>query len=211
MTSPVAEQIRERARRQWEDSLQHRFFTDVQKSRLPEKVFRRYLRVEYGFIDTAARTLGAAVFRAPGFAERRYLTAGLYDLVTEQEQFFQCAFQDYGMEPVGMVPAQAEALHRHFLDTAEHGTYEDILACMLGAEWLYFTWCSAARPQVDEHTALGRWVALHTGVNFHRHVQWLQDELDRRAEKDDVKLDRLAACFAATLRAENAFHEAAYS
>jgi thiaminase (transcriptional activator TenA) len=78
------------ARQTWDTALSHRFFREVATDAIADRVFVRYLRIEYGFVDTVARVLGYAVAKAPSFRERRRL--GLYGLVTDQEQFFIDAF-----------------------------------------------------------------------------------------------------------------------
>ena len=80
----------------WNAILDHRFFREVATDAIDDRVFARYLRIEYGFVDTAARALGYAVAKAPSFQERRRLGLGLYGLVTDQEQVFVDAFERMG-------------------------------------------------------------------------------------------------------------------
>jgi thiaminase len=63
--------MRLKAHGTWNAILDHRFFREVATDAIDEPVFARYLRIEYGFVDTAARTLGCAVAEAPSFQERR--------------------------------------------------------------------------------------------------------------------------------------------
>ena len=86
-----------RRRRTWNAILGHRFFREVATDAIDDRVFARYLRIEYGFVDTAARVLGYAVAKAPSFQERRRLGLGLHGLVTDQEQFFINAFERMGV------------------------------------------------------------------------------------------------------------------
>ena len=87
------EALRARARSTWDAAVDHRFFREVASDALAEDVFARYLRIEYGFIDTAAAALGYAIAKAPSFRERRRLALNLYGLVTDQERFFAEAFE----------------------------------------------------------------------------------------------------------------------
>ena len=57
--------MRARADRTWRAVLRHRFFREVATDAIADRVFARYLRIEYGFVDTAARALGYAVAKAP--------------------------------------------------------------------------------------------------------------------------------------------------
>src|SRR5579862_9972630 len=85
--------MRANSRRTWDAALDHRFFREVATDAIDDGVFARYLRIEYGFVDTAAKALGYAVAKAPSFQERRRLGLGLYGLVTDQEQVFVDAFE----------------------------------------------------------------------------------------------------------------------
>jgi thiaminase/transcriptional activator TenA len=203
------------ARGIWDAALGHRFFREVATDAIDDRVFARYLRIEYGFVDTAARTLGFAVAKAPSFHERRRLGLGLYGLVTDQEQFFINAFERMGAprEERKGLPAKEQALPLHalFLEVAETEGYEDILACVLAAEWMYLTWCSVADQSPSSRDYIREWVALHAGGGFADHVAWVRSEIDTRgpalAESGQT---RLAALFEQALKAEIAFHDAAY-
>jgi thiaminase/transcriptional activator TenA len=136
--SSFSERMRIEARGTWNAILGRRFFREVATDAIDDRVFARYLRIEYGFVDTAARTLGYAVTKAPSFQERRRLGLGLYGLVTDQETFFSDAFERMGApdnERTGLAPqGLALPLHTLFLKVAETEGYEEILACTLAAE-----------------------------------------------------------------------------
>ena len=129
-----SERMRARADRTWRAVLRHRFFREVATDAIADRVFARYLRIEYGFVDTAAMALGYAVAKAPSFQERRRLGLGLYGLVTEQEQVFADAFALMGARPTertGLPPqGLALPLHMLFLQAAETEGYEEILAAL---------------------------------------------------------------------------------
>ena len=59
-TSSFSERMRAQGRT-WNAILGHRFFREVATDAIDDRVFVRYLRIEYGFVDTAARVLGYAV------------------------------------------------------------------------------------------------------------------------------------------------------
>ena len=118
-----SERMRAQADRTWNAILRHRFFREVATDNIKDRVFARYLRIEYGFVDTAARALGYAVAKAPSFQERRRLGLGLYGLVTDQEQIFVDAFEQMGApseERTSLTPqGLALPLHALFLKVAE--------------------------------------------------------------------------------------------
>jgi thiaminase (transcriptional activator TenA) len=200
----------------WTVALAHRFFREVADDAVEDRVFARYLGIEYAFIDSAAIVLGHAVAKAPGFAERRRLAIGLYGLVTDQQDYFAGAFDRLGPDsrrPLSSRQWELSAgLHELFLTTARAAGYEEILACILAAEWMYLTWCRGANRTPSRRGAVRDWVALHAGGSFAEHVDWVRAELDARGP--DLTLDRrsqLAGLFARALAAQIAFHDAAYA
>ena len=210
-----SERMRADARRTWDMALDHRFFREVATDAVDDRVFARYLRIEYGFVDTAAKVLGYAVAKAPSFQERRRLGLGLYGLVTDQEQFFIDAFDRMGSraEERTALPLQGLALPLHalFLKVAETEGYEEILACVLAAEWMYLTRCSTANRSPSSRDYIRDWTALHAGGAFAEHVAWVRAEIDDRGPALAAsRQTRLAALFEQALEAEIAFHDAAY-
>ena len=211
-----SERMRSRAEEAWNAALSHRFFREIATDAIDDRVFARYLRIEYGFVDTAAVALGYAVAKAPSFEERRRLALGLYGLVTDQEKFFVEAFDRMaapaeartGLAPQELLPP----LHALFLGIAEREGYEEILACVLAAEWMYLTWCLRADQTPSSRAYIRDWVALHAGGAFAEHVAWVRFEVDARGpELSEARQARLLAVFEETLWAEVAFHNAAYA
>jgi thiaminase/transcriptional activator TenA len=214
-TSSFSERMRARADRTWRAILRHRFFREVAMDAINDRVFARYLRIEYGFVDTAARALGYAVAKAPSFQERRRLGLGLYGLVTDQEQVFVNAFERMGApanERTSVAPQGfALPLHALFLQVAETEGYEEILACTLAAEWMYLTWCSTADKSPSSPGYIRDWVALHAGGAFAEHVAWVRSEIDTRGPTlTEARQARLGVLFEEALQAEITFHDAPY-
>ena len=211
-----SEGLRARADRTWRAVLRHRFFREIATDAIADRVFARYLRIEYGFVDTAARAQGYAIAKAPSFQERRRLGVGLYGLVTDQEQVFANAFEQIGApasERTGLAPqGLALPLHALFLKVAEREGYEEIQACALAAEWMYLTWCSTANRTPSSRKYIRDWVALHAGGAFAEHVAWVRAEIDARGPLlTEARQARLGALFEEALAAEIAFHDAPYA
>jgi thiaminase (transcriptional activator TenA) len=211
-----SECMRAHSNRTWKALLGHRFFREVATDAIEDRVFARYLRIEYGFVDTAAKALGYAVAKAPSFRERRRLGLGLYGLVTDQEQVFVEAFERMGApanERTALPPqGLALPLHALFLKAAETEGYEEILACTLAAEWMYLTWCSAANQSASSRGYIRDWVALHAGGAFAEHVAWVRSEIDSRGPTlTEARQARLNTLFEEALEAEIAFHDAPYA
>ncbi len=198
----------------WEAMQQHRFVTDIIADRLPPDVFRRYLIFEHSFVETAVLIFGQAMLKAPGFAQRRRLIGVLHALAEEQLPYFARVFAALGLAPrppEREVPEAVRAFDRGMLKIAESGSYAEILAIMLAAEWMYGTWCLRAARSTQAEPELRRWVELHTEPDFLDQVNWLMREIDREAAGlDEAGRARLSALFGEAERLEIAFHEAAY-
>jgi thiaminase/transcriptional activator TenA len=208
----LSEKMRNGAEATWNACLAHRLFREVATDAIDDRVFARYLRIEYGFVDTASIALGYAVAKAPSFKERRRLAFGLYGVVTDQEQFFVDAFALIGLPAATLLDRSSEPLHSLFLSVAKSEGYEEILTCTLAAEWMYLTWCSNAEQSPSSRSYIRNWVALHAGGPFTEHVAWVRSEIDRRGPQlDEARQKRLLALFEETLAAEIAFHDAAYA
>jgi thiaminase (transcriptional activator TenA) len=210
-----SEQMRSQTKAAWNVAIGHRFFREVANDTIDDRVFARYLKIEYGFVDCAAAALGYAVAKAPSFRERRHLALGLYGLVTDQEQFFVSAFGRMGIsqeQPVGLAPLGLSApLHDLFLSVANSEGYEEILSCVLAAEWMYLTWCSTAHKTASKRPIIREWVALHAGGAFAEQVAWVRAEIDARAlHLTAARKARLGELFEQTLNAEISFHDTAY-
>lgn len=211
----VADWLRSAGEETWVRAMGMPFLQDVSADRLPPEVFDSYLRTEHRFVDTAARALGRAVHLAPTLAARRRLAVGLHDLVTDQIGYFARVAERRGIrldEEGAEARRKAAPLHDHFLSLANRGDYPSLLAGMLGAEWLYASWCDGVDPGSLSDPDLADWVGLHRDVAFLDHVRWLREELDQVAgAADDVECAELLAAFTGTLRAEIDFHDAPYA
>ena len=214
--SSFSERMRAHADRTWRAILRHRFFREVAADAIADRVFARYLRIEYGFVDTAARALGYAVAKAPSFQERRRLGLGLYGLVTDQEQVFVDAFERMGApgnERTGLAPrGSLFRCTRSFSKSPNRRATRRSSPALWAAEWMYLTWCSAANKTPSSRGYIGDWVALHAGGEFAKHVAWVRSEIDTRGPTlIEARQARLGALFEEALQAEIAFHDAPYA
>ena len=210
-----SERLRAAALPTWNRVLDHRFFRDVASDQIGDADFERYLRIEYGFVDCAAVVLGFAVAKAPSFAERRRLARGLFGLVTDQEQFFVAAFERMATAAdrrTGLAPqGHAAPLHALFMATAQSAGYEEILSCMLAAEWLYATWCGAAARTPSRRAYIRDWVTLHADRPFVEQITWMREEVDARGPAlPAARQTAMQPLFEQVLAAEISFHDAPY-
>jgi thiaminase (transcriptional activator TenA) len=198
----------------WETMQRHRFVADIIADRLSPDVFRRYLILEQGFVETAILIFGNAMLKAPAFPQRRRLIGVLHSLAEDQLTYFARVFGALGLQPQSAarpIPEAAREFNDGMLAIAERGSYADIIAIMLAAEWMYGSWCLRAAKAAITDAELRHWVALHAETGFLDGVNWLINEINcEAAGLGDTGRQRLSRLFREALRLEIAFHEAPY-
>ncbi|WP_378578461.1 TenA family protein [Nocardiopsis mangrovi] len=188
-----------------------RLLADLTAGRVDPVAYARYLLIEEGFVHTAARVLGAAVWHAPGWEAAVGHARSLHGLVTEQRDYFARAREEWpvraGLSAEGR--RAADTLSDHVLaGAADHG-YPAIVVAMFAAEQLYLTWCSAAADRdVARPPMVQDWIELHARSPFTDQVAFLRGEVD--ALPADLPDATVHAWFTGMLRAEIRFHDAVY-
>lgn len=216
-TTRFSDWLRQQAGVAWSAAVNHRFTREFSRGRLEETVFKRYLINEYSFVEASATVTGYAIAYAPSIEAKAHLAAAVYALTTEQREYFTRAFSALGIPGGHRTPHSLDMSVMAFRDmvirTAAHGGYEDILATMLAAEWLYLTWSTRTwkrRPPPQPYYR--EWVKIHVSPAFQAHVAWMRAELDTVGP--DLPLSRqveIAHVFRRTLEMEVFFHDAAYT
>ena len=211
-----SEWLRDEAEPFWTRMVGHRMTRDMAADSLPADVLLRYLVYEHGFVETAVTIFGYALVKAPGIAEQTRLAAALQGLTTDQLAWFRRVFDALGVSDdqriVADPPPAVSAFRDGMSSLAAHGTYEEILAGIAAAEWMYLTWSRTAHARRPSDPVCGEWIALHVTPPFTDQVDWLLDELDRLGpELAPVRQHKLAAAFRRTLILEIGFHDAPYA
>lgn len=200
----------------WAEATEHRFTQDIARGTLPESVFRNYLIQEYAFVETSATATGYTVAKAPSMSQKAHLAKALLGLTTDQEDFFQHAFERMGIEQeewkLSTLPSSVEAFKDFVIRTAATGTYEELLTNMLGAEWMYLTWCQVASQHAPKHPVIREWIDLHVTANFEEGVVWMREQLDQIGPHlMPERQEKLAKLFRRMLELEIEFHHAPYN
>lgn len=204
-------------------AVEHRFMRAAARGAVPDGVFRAYLVQEHAFVVTAVAVNGFALTKAPDAAARERFARSVLDLTTVQEAYFRRQFDALGVpaaeREAPSLPPPVRAFQDFVTRTAAQGSYAELLATVLGAEWLYATWCARAEARGEARTAGERagdprqreWIVLHTEAAFVDHVRWLRRELDVHAAHEDPRAGPVGRAFARTLELEIAFHDAPYA
>lgn len=210
---PLSDRILRENAEVFEAMVRHRFVRDIEADRLPRDVFDRYLLIEGAFVDTAIAIFALAVAKAPGIAERRWLIRVLDALANEQVAYFERVLAERGVEPrpEDLADPRVAAFREGMLGIAEEGGFEEIVAAMFAAEWMYWTWCRSADGMAISDGHVQDWVKLHAEPAFAAQARWLRDRLDEAGPRlPENRRAGLVALFGRVQHLEIAFHEAAY-
>ncbi|ACM58532.1 transcriptional activator, TenA family [Halorubrum lacusprofundi ATCC 49239] len=207
--------LRARSEPDWTDAVEHRFVHELADGTVDDAVFRRYLVQDYAFVWTLTGVFGYAVGQAPTMDAKASLTGFLGTLTDEENDYFERSFDALGVSPderTDPVPADAtEAFEDLLTRAALEGEYEETLAVLVPAEWIYLTWATAASG-VPEEFYLREWIELHDTSEFEAFVAWLRSELDEYGPKlGERRQHRVQRLFCRTVALEIAFFEMAYA
>jgi thiaminase/transcriptional activator TenA len=200
----------------WQAMIDHRFCRDIAADGLPDAAFLRYLRYEHAFVRGAVSIFAYALAKAPSAADQDHLIGVLDGLAREQEGYFRQTFARLGVDPSPLpseaLPEAAVGLRDGVRAIAERGSFAEILAAMLAAEWMYLTWCEAAHAQGPRMAAAADWIRLHVEPGFRGQVAWLIRRLDQLGpDLPAAEQRRCADSFVRVLALEIAFHHAPYA
>lgn len=197
----------------WQAMQQHPFVCDIEQDTLPTDVFNRYLVFEGQFVATAIAIFALAISKAPDIQQQRWLIGVLNALADTQIAWFEAVLAkrqvnsaDYPDDLPGV-----RNFNDNMLNVAQHGSYEEIITLMFGAEWMYYAWCRRVSKKTQSDADVRQWVDMHAENEFYQQACWLKTELDRCATtlSDENQL-ALSALYGKVLQWEIDFHSAAY-
>lgn len=175
--------MRKNAEPAWSQCVGHRFMREMSDGTLSEQAFRAYLAQEYAFVQACSRVLGYAIAKAPGIPQRHRFAAMALDLTGVQTRYFRRMLVCYGLSPDAVTLESSSGVPRTFaewmLQNAEQGSYPEILASLIGAEWMYYAWCQAGIKHLPPNPAYAYWIRLHAEGAFKKNVFWMLRELDQ--------------------------------
>ena len=207
--------LQARAEPYWSQATEHRFVNELAAGSLSSTVFRHYLVQDYAFIETLVTVFGFAVARAKGMPAKKRLTGFLSVLTSDENDYFIRAFRALGVsagerERPELAPV-TQAFRDLMLAAAKAGTYEEVLAVVVPAEWIYQTWATQRRTATPEQPHYRGWIELHALPDFVEFVDWLRSELDSLGPTlDQAKRETVEDRFRRLVALEAAFFDQAY-
>ncbi len=203
----------------WSQAVGHRFTRELADDSLSDAVYRWYLLQDYAFIDALVRVVAYAIAKAPDRPAQARLAGFLAAVTSEENDYFLRSFEALGVAEADWRGAALGPVTRELgeimLAAARDGAYEDALAVLLPAEWVYLSWAGAVADRTPYcppgRFYLREWIELHVNPDFAAFVAWLREEIDRRgAALPEAGQRRAADLFRRMADLEVAFFEAAY-
>lgn len=210
-----AEELREKSEPLWSKAVGHRFTQELGADTLSDDVYRHYLIQDYAFLETGVSLVAYGVAKAPDMIAKRELTKSLSILTGEENTYFERAFEALGVPPETYRDPELADVTEEFLgvlrDAGKHGSYLEIIATILPAEWIYFAWPTAQKSTSPKRWYLKEWIDLHLIPDFEAYVTWLKEEIENRAAWAN-ETERAAAeeRFRRVVEMEVRFFDAAY-
>lgn len=204
--------MRERSEPEWTQVIAHPFTDAVFYGAVPDTLMRSYLVQDYQFVDGFVALLGAALARADQYSSRLRIAGSIAVVTSDENTYFQRAFDALDVpekdrsEPT-LDPATV-GFRDLLFDTAERGSYPEVLTVLTVAEWTYLEWASRAPTTLPETFVHAEWVSLHSNADFRAWVEWLRSDLDRvGGELDERDQARCLRLFQQATRLEQDFFD----
>ncbi|MFM2041695.1 MAG: hypothetical protein RLY86_271 [Pseudomonadota bacterium] len=210
-----AETLRDHDPAAWDQAVTHPFTVELGDGTLPDAVLARYLIQDYQFVSTLVSMVGYGVAKAPTMAAKARLSAFLAAVTSDENTYFQRSFDELGVPELQRTAPALHPVAQAFLeamaDAGERGSYAEIIATLLPAEWIYLDWAKRQVAKAPPRFVHREWIDLHAIPAFESFVLWLKGEMDAigptlSAEETTRVRDR----FARMVALEVAFFETMY-
>lgn len=213
MSETFTDWLRKRSEPDWTSATGHPFTDALMSGQLPAEAMRGYLVQDYQFVDSFLALLGSALARADRYSSRLEISNSIGVVTSSENTYFQRAFDALDVPAADREHPRQEPSTVEFRalmdDTSAHGSYPDVLAVLLVAEWSYREWAVRAPAQLPDDFIAAEWTTLHNNPQFRRWVGWLRDELDRfGGELDERDQARCLRLFQHATRCERDFFAA---
>ncbi len=198
----------------WNKVLTHPFVVEMGDGTLPPEKFRFYFIQDYVFVNDLAKVVSLAISKAPDFGAANKLSQFLQAIVTSEENLFQRAFHELGVQPDQYRESKAAPTTRAFGDflvrLSHEGSFQEILAALYVTEGTYLDWATRLIQQKrrPQNTVYQEWIDIHSPRALGDFVSWLENHLN--SSVPETLIPRIKDAFLTALRYEYLFWEMAY-
>ncbi len=207
------EMLRQGKAADWQTATTHAFTRELSDGTLPEDKMRWYLQQDYQFVDGFVRLLASAIAHAPTLADSVPAAQFLAVITGPENTYFLRSLEALGTQPSTDPAPATKAFQDLMAEAAASGRYENMLAFLVVAEWVYLSWASPENPpKPDLPFWFAEWITLHAGEGFEGVVEYLRGQLDKTwpnlTPEAQAEVTRL---FHRAVELERDFFDAAYA
>jgi thiaminase/transcriptional activator TenA len=197
----------------WRAATTHAFTNALADGTMPRDRMVGYLQQDYLFIDGFVRLLASAIAHAPTLADSVPAAQFLAVITGPENTYFLRSFNELSAEPNASPEPQTRAFQQLMAEARQSGQYEQMLAVLVVAEWIYLEWATPVEHRADALPFwLGEWITLHAGEGFTGVVDYLRGQLDQVwPSLDDSAKSKVEQTFQTAVRLERAFFDAAWA
>lgn len=197
----------------WQAATSHAFTDELAQGTLPEDKMRWYLQQDYQFVGGFARLLASAIAHAPTLADSVPAAQFLAVITGPENTYFLRAMEALGTTPITEPAPSTKAFQDLMAQATASGRYENMLAVLVVAEWVYLCWASPVNPPKEDLPFwFAEWITLHAGEGFEGVVEYLRGQLDKVWPTLDADAQaEVTRLFHRAIELERDFFDAAYA
>ncbi|NOD91571.1 TENA/THI-4 family protein [Ruegeria sp. HKCCD4884] len=197
----------------WQAATSHAFTRELSDGTLPEDKMRWYLQQDYQFVDGFVRLLASAIAHAPTLADSVPAAQFLAVITGPENTYFLRAMDALGTKPSTEPTPATRAFQDLMAEAVASGRYQNMLAVLVVAEWVYLSWASPENPPKDNLPFwFAEWITLHAGEGFESVVEYLRGQLDKVwPTLDAAEQAEVTRLFHRAVELERDFFDAAYA
>lgn len=209
--------LRQLCAEDWNAATNHRFCRELATGTLPRAKMEQYLIQDYTFIDAFVRLAASAIAHAPSLADSVPLAQFLAVITGPENTYFLRSFEALGVDETTRTDPELWTATSGFQtlmrEAAASGRYEEMIAVLVVAEWVYLSWATPMNPPRDDLPFyFAEWITLHAGPGFEGVVQYLRDQLDMLwPSLDTAGKTRVETAFRRAVTLERQFFDTAYA
>ncbi|NOD67198.1 MULTISPECIES: TenA family protein [unclassified Ruegeria] len=197
----------------WQAATTHAFTRELSDGTLPEDKMRWYLQQDYQFVDGFVRLLASAIAHAPTLGDSVPAAQFLAVITGPENTYFLRAMEALGTEPSTQPAPATRAFQDLMAEAVASGRYQNMLAVLVVAEWVYLSWASPENPPKDDLPFwFAEWITLHAGEGFESVVEYLRGQLDKVWQTlNTAEQAEVTRLFHRAVELERDFFDAAYA
>lgn len=198
----------------WHAATTHAFTNALADGSLDKDLMAGYLQQDYLFVEGFVRLLASAVAHGPTLADVVPGAQFLGLICGPENTYFLRSLDALGVPSAAKVTTAETRAFQDLMDEARlSGRYENMLAVLVVAEWIYLDWASPFEDRADSLPFwLGEWITLHAGPGFEGVVVYLRSQLDAIWPTLDTDAQaEVTRLFTRAVTLERAFFDAAWA